>query len=96
MDNLEKELLESLLAEKADDFSSDRDRDQLLDQLKGPIELIKQLEVAWVRHLPKSTIKHWDSLSLPTRFLAWVLCMEIESVEIIAEDYKQAFYDASK
>lgn len=89
MDNLEKRLLEALLAENTSEFTDDTHRQRTLDELQSPIESIDQSEgVMWVRRVPISIAKEWDELPVSTRLLVWCLCREIQSLELTLDDYR--------
>ena len=85
-------LLKKLIDENSGDFENQSEIDECLDRLRGPFS---DLAEPWANYVSPSIQTHWGELGLDARFLVMIHCMEIHSLNVIADDYKRAFYKAS-
>ena len=93
VDNLENERIKKLLSEYSKEFDNHPEALRFLKTLDLPI---LQIQGTWKQNLPQAIVETWSDTSLSLRFSLAMLCQEIDSIGVIADDYRDAFYEASK
>lgn len=79
MDSLED--AKSILKE----FLNEQESNESLSQLELPIDLIDD---SWVRFLPEYAKTNWRQLSIETRAMVQLLCIQLHDTNDVLEDYK--------
>ena len=95
MDNLEKELLEKLTCEFRCEFDSQEEINVYMQELNGPFAKIKKPSVKWKQRVPTCMQENWDHIPLHTKFLLMMMTREIVSLNLMCDDYQEAFESAS-
>ncbi len=87
MDNLEKELLDSLESEFIKEFETVESMKRFIVSINNPLDSIDQDNgVNWVQRVPPSVREHWEHLPASSRFLVSMLASEIQSLNVLLDD----------
>ena len=83
MDNLDNEVLISILSE----FLDEQDIPPRLEQLNKDLSDVSD---KWVEQLPRFVSEHWHDIPIEMRCVAQLLCIKISDLEFMLDDYESS------